>query len=143
MTDERPRYDETSGLFFGNGSLTGLPGRDFSGNKIVRTPKVSGTLGLSYSFELGDGELEIAGDAYYSDGFYYTAQNTDVARQKAYSLINARVSYYHQPWKARITIFGQNLDNETYSFSEFTADFGTNYTLAPPRTYGLRLNWEF
>ncbi len=129
-------YDEDTGLFF---NKTG----DFTGNRIPRSPKLSGTVGANQLLETAWGPFEIGVDYYMNDGFYYTGQNTQVARQKAYALLNARASWTYEPWNVKLTVFGQNLDDETYSYGAFTADFGTGYTLAPPRTYGLRLNWSF
>lgn len=133
-------YDETTGLFFTPALGTG---QDFTGKEIPRSPKWSGTLVLSQSIDVGNGSLEIAGDAYYNGGFYYTAQNTQQAKEDSYTLLNARISYLYTPWQVRVTLFGQNLGEAKYSLAQFTTDFGTNETLGPPRTYGLRLNWDF
>jgi iron complex outermembrane receptor protein len=129
-------YDETTGLFFSRS-------RDFSGNRVPRSPEWSGNLGLNQLLDFALGPVELGVDLYYNGGFFYTAQNTETARQAAYSLLNARASWTYQPWNLKLTIFGQNLDDETYSYGGFTEDFGTGYTLAPPRTYGVRMNWEF
>lgn len=128
-------FDDTTGLFF---SKSG----DFTGNRIPRSPEWSGNLGLHQTLDTRWGPVEVGADVYYNGGFFYNAQNTDHARQKEYSLLNARVSYTYEPWNLKLTVFGQNLDDETYSYSQFTADFGTNITLAPPRTYGFRVSWE-
>jgi iron complex outermembrane receptor protein len=138
-------YDLTTGLFFGRNSLLGpaAPGRDFSGNRITQTPKLTGTFGLAYSHNLDRGSLEVAGDAYYNDGFFYTAQNSPRSEQRAYHVINARVSWFHEPWRTRITLFGRNVNNAEYYYYNFETDFGTSGLLQPPATYGVRLNWEF
>lgn len=129
-------FNENTGFFFNKSG-------DFTGNRIPRSPKWSGNVAVNQTLPLGNGSLELAADVYYNGGFFYTAQNTDVARQDAYYLLNAHAGYLYDPWKLRVTLFGQNLNNRVYSYAEFTADFGTNVTLAPPRTYGVRLNWDF
>lgn len=129
-------FDDTTGVFF---SKTG----DFTGNRIPRSPRWSGTFGLNQSIEAPGGTVEVAANAYYNGGFFYNAQNTDVAKQKPYYLLDAHAGYLYEAWKLRLTVFGQNLNNRVYSYSAFTADYGTALTLAPPRSYGLRLNWEF
>lgn len=116
---------------------------DFSGNRIVRTPEFSGTLTLSQSFELGRGSLELAGDWYYNSGYYYLAQNTPETFENAYDVINARVSYLYRPYGLRVTLFGDNLGDERYDLAQFHTDFGREDSLAPPRTWGLRLNLDF
>ena len=130
-------YDPTTGVFRRNAF-------DLTGNEVPRSPRLSGNLGLVQNLEMGsNGELEFGADVYYNGGFYYTSQNFESGRQKAYSLLNAHVGYRYRPWGLAITAFGINLDDETYSYAGITADFGTAITLAPPRTYGLRLNLDF
>jgi iron complex outermembrane recepter protein len=127
-------YDERTGLFSNN--------LDFTGNNIVRTPKLSGGVVLSQAFPIGSRhEVEIAVDGYYNDGFNYTPQNT--VKEPAYTLVNGRISYLFLPWNLRITAFGKNLTDERYHFSKFQTDFGVNQTLAPPLQYGLRLEWTY
>ena len=133
-------YDETTGLYF-DGTI--FPNRDFTGNKIVRTPKFSGNLGLGYTFNLGEGSLELAADVYHNSGFYYSAQNTSVAQEDAYDVVNARISYLYDPWNVRVTAFGKNINNAKYHYVMSELDFGTSALLAPDAVYGVRLNWDF
>ena len=128
-------FDEFTGLNFES--------RDFSGNRIARTPKYSGTLTLSQTIETAAGPIEIGGDYYYNGGFYFTAQNSAVSKEDAYSIINARLSWLYESWNTRFTLFGNNLGDERYDLQQFHTDFGRADTLAPPRTYGARLEWEF
>ncbi|HKY92149.1 MAG TPA: TonB-dependent receptor [Nevskiaceae bacterium] len=128
-------FDETTGLYFAS--------RDFSGNRIVRTPKWSGNLALSQALDVPGGTLELAADVYYNSGFYFTAQNTPIAEENGYSLLNARVTYAIVPWNLRLTVFGNNIGDTRYDYAVFHNDFGVETTLAAPDTYGVRLNWDF
>jgi len=128
-------YDEQTGLAFTNG--------DFTGNRIVRTPKFSGSAGISQTLDVGDGELELAGNYYYNSGYFYLAQNSPVSFEGHYDLISARLSYLYRPWQLKLTLFGDNLGDTRYNLAQFHTDFGREDTLAPPITYGLRLNWDF
>ncbi|WP_245585114.1 TonB-dependent receptor [Solimonas flava] len=123
------------GIAYGNG--------DFSGNQIVRTPKFSGTLSLSQGFEVPGGRFEIAGDWYYNSGYYYLAQNTPETFENAYDVVNARISYLYRRYGLLVTVFGDNLGDERYDLAQFHTDFGRQDSLAPPRTWGLRLNLDF
>lgn len=138
-------YDETTGLFFGPNSLVPAvtPGRDYSGHRVVQAPRWSGTSGLGYTFEMGAGTLEIAGDIYFNEGFFYTAQNSPRAEQDPYHVINARISYLYDPWRLRVTAFGRNINEAHYYYYNFETDFGTSGLLQPPAMYGLRVNWDF
>lgn len=116
---------------------------DYTGKRIPRSPKFSGTVGLSQTFDVPGGPLELAADYYYNDGFFYLAQNTDFNEEKAYGVMGARLSYLYEPWGLRTTLFGKNILDERYNYSRFTNDFGGLDAVAPPRTIGVRLNWDF
>ena len=140
-------FDETTGVFFGGtGLVVGggvLPGRDFSGNDTVRTPKYSYNLGVTYNFDMIGGVVELGGSLYYNDGYFFSAQNKDSVAQPSYSIVNARVSYLHEGSGLRLSVFGKNLGDELYWYNQFETDFNTIGTLAPPSSYGVRLDWTF
>lgn len=118
-------------------------GQDYSGNRIVRSPKYTATAGLLQTFSFDNGSLEIGVDYYYNDGFSYLAQGTDLASEPSYNTLGANVSYLYEPWNVRLGAFGRNLLDEEYNLSRFVNDFGTNDIIAPLATYGVRLNWDF
>lgn len=126
-------------------TLTGAfsSNNDYSGNRTVRTPRYTGTASLSKSWSVPGGRLEAGGDVYRNSGYYYAASNDPRFEQPAYTLYGARLSYLYQPWQLRLTAFGRNLGDSQYTQGLIATDFGPNYSLAPPLTYGLRLNWDF
>ena len=136
-----PDFVDASGF----DEVTGLFRRDFdySGNRVAKTAKVTGNMSVSQTFEVSKGIVEIVASGYHNSGFYYTAQNTDRAKQGAYTLVDGRVSYLYDPWGLQFTVFGKNLTDKAYTAGSFTADFGTTYTYAAPRVYGVRLEWSF
>ncbi|WP_428313028.1 TonB-dependent receptor [Hydrocarboniphaga sp.] len=115
---------------------------DYTGNQIARTPRFSGTVGLSQTFSIPTGSLEIGGDYYYNSGFHYLAQEDSFTKEGAYGLLGLRASYLHERSNVRVTVFGTNLTNTRYNYSRFTLDFGTTDAAAPPAFYGIRLNWD-
>lgn len=127
--------DQGSGLFTVN--------NNFTGNRISRSPRFTGTVTLSKTWQVPGGPLELAGDYYYNSGFYYTAQNSALAEQGSYGLLGLRTSYLYEPWRLRTTIYGNNVLDKFYSIGALQADFGTNLSLGAPVTYGLRLSWDF
>lgn len=136
-------FDETTGLYFGTGSLTFQPGRDFAGNTTVRTPEYTFNFGPTYSFDAPGGNVEIGGSVYYNSGYYFSAQNKDGVDQPKYYLYNARISYLHAGSGIRLSVFGKNLADKFYWYNKFETDFNTIGTAAPPRTFGVRLDYQF
>ncbi|MES2682673.1 MAG: TonB-dependent receptor [Pseudomonadota bacterium] len=127
-------FDPQTG-FFGSDN-------DYTGNRTVRTPKFTGTVGLSKSWKVPGGRLEIGGDLYRNTGFDYAASNDPRFGQPGYTLYGARIGYRYQPWGLSLTGYGRNLGNRQYTQGLIATDFGPNYSLAPPITYGLRLNLD-
>jgi iron complex outermembrane receptor protein len=127
-------FNETTGLYQAN--------EDFTGNSIVRSPKFSGNAALSKSTSFGWGSMEVAGDTSYNSGYSYLAQNS-LFNEKKYQLVNGRVSFLYDAWKVRATVFGDNLTDKVHALSQFPNDFGRLEALAPPRTFGIRLDYTF
>lgn len=116
---------------------------DFTGNQVTRTPKFSGTANLNQIISFGDGDFELGASAYYNSGFFFLASNAPVSRQDSYISIDAQVSYIYNPWKSRVTVFGKNLTDARYAYSQFHTDAGRQDYLAPPLTVGVRVTWEY
>ncbi len=115
---------------------------DYTGNRTARTPRFTGTAGLSKSWKIPGGRLELGGDIYRNTGFDYAASNDPRFKQAGYTLFGARLGYRYQPWGLGLTVFGRNLSNEQYTQGLIATDFGPNYSLAPPRTFGMRVNLD-
>lgn len=127
-------YDEDTGLVFEDG--------DYTGHIIPRTPEWTAALGLNKSFFFERSVIELGTDVYYNGGFYYLPQNTQASYQDEYHVLNARISYFYEPWNLRVTAFGNNLEDKKYSDGLFQTDFGVQRHLAKPVSYGLKVNWD-
>lgn len=116
---------------------------DYTGNRIIRSPEFSGSASLAKTWNVPGGTLEVAGDTYFNDGFFYAASNTERSEQSSYQIFGGRMSYLYEAWNLRLTVFGKNIGDKKYTTGSLPTDFGNLVTLAPPLTYGLRLNWDF
>ena len=130
-------YDEGTGLYNqGNG--------DFTGNRVTRTPEFSGSFGLNQVYSPFDaGEFEFGVTAYYNDGFFYLAQNSPVSYEEDYYVVDANISFLHFDSNVRVSAFGKNINDARYTYSQFHTDAGRSDYLAPPSTYGVKVNWDF
>jgi iron complex outermembrane receptor protein len=128
---------------FGFDPTTGLvqTENNYSGNRSVRAPRITATSTLNYRSEFNDGVLEAGTDVYFNGGYFFDAQN--VTKQHPYYLVGAHASYLYQPLGLKINFFGKNLNGAEYFFNKFQTDFDTVGTYAPPRTYGVRLDYAF
>ncbi len=140
-TAEYTAYPDARGYTDNSGQAQ--EGQDFSGNRIVKTPKISGNLALAKSWTIGNGNLEAAVNMYYTDEFFNEPSNRELTVQPAYKLWGAHVSYLYEPWQLRVSAFGANLTDQYHTRGIQPTDFGDQQTIGTPRTYGLRLGWEF
>lgn len=140
-TAEFTSYPNAKG-YTDNSGITSTD-QDFSGNRIPKTPKVSGNLALSKTWLFDTSELEIAADMYYSDDFFYEPSNREISFEDDYILWGARIGYLYEPWNTRLTLFGRNLTDENATRGSQGVEFGRSITPGVPRTYGLRLAWNY
>ena len=116
---------------------------NYTGNRVIRTPELTGNLSLSKTWDIWGGPLELAFDAYYSDEFYFEASNREASRQEEYWLLGSRISYLFEKWDLRTTAGVRNLTDEKYITGFFASDWGTQATFSAPRSYNVQLIWNF
>lgn len=140
-TAEFTSYPNAKG--YTNNSGLSASNQDFSGNRIQKTPEISGNLALSKTWMLSDGELEMAADLYYTQEFFYEPSNREESIEDGYTMWGARLSYLHEPWNTRVTLFGRNLTDINTTRGYIGAEFSNPIIPSVPRTYGLRLSWQY
>lgn len=114
---------------------------DVSGNDIIRAPFVQLSGSADYTVPVGDGEVRLAANAYYSGHSYWDTLN--YFREPSYVLVGGELSWRPDASPLRITAWGDNLLNEKYSLTVTASGTATSQVLARPRTYGVRLNYDF
>ncbi|AKH68087.1 outer membrane receptor protein [Spongiibacter sp. IMCC21906] len=137
-------FDDDTGLYFGPDGVVGDTSRDFTNNRVVRTPRFSSSMSVNQFVGVTDNsDIELGLDYYYNSGFYATPQNSEFYVQDQYELWNARVSYFYNPTGIQLTAFVNNIKDKDYYSAILQHDFGRSVTLAPPMTYGMRIKWNF
>lgn len=87
-------FDENTGLTYGPGALTQLPGRDFTGNRVARTPRFSSNVSINQFLQFGDfGDIEIGIDYAFKSDFFLTSSGNPNALQPQYELWGGRISW--------------------------------------------------
>lgn len=119
------------------------PNNDYTGNRITRSPKLSGSANLSYTWLVPGGNLETGVNYYYNDGFFYSAANIERFSQPSYSLIGANLSYLHERSNVRVSLIGDNLTDEFYTAGMLKLDFGAMASLGRDRSFKLKIDWTF
>jgi iron complex outermembrane receptor protein len=149
----------------GSGCSTGPLGTrvveyNANGDSLVRVPKVDGFVSTSYDWQLGSAAT-LTGSLLYSyrgaTDFQtiakeYTGASGAIVpvqfpayevRQKAYGLLNGRISGRSQDGAIEVALWGSNLTNRLYLREASIASGQVNGSYGPPRTYGLDMTYRF
>ncbi|WP_292118021.1 TonB-dependent receptor [Brevundimonas sp.] len=115
---------------------------NYAGNRIARAPEHKLVLSPSYDWGLANGAMvRFAVDYRYESLIYEDNSNTGPERREPTNFYDARIIYSDASDRWSVSLWGKNLGDEvTRSFQG--AFLGANFgAYAPPRTYGLSLNW--
>ena len=87
------------------------------------------------------GSLELSGHVYVSDSYYF--QTTNRTEQDSMTLLSGQVMYrpINQRWG--VSIWGKNLTDELYYLGVVPAAIGDVGYVAEPRTYGVKIDYQF
>ncbi|MFC7047801.1 TonB-dependent receptor [Emcibacter nanhaiensis] len=120
--------------------------QQLAGNRLVQSPKWSGRLAVTVDHEISDtgwlaeGTVAVS----YKDQVYFTQFNHDALAQDDVTTIDANVRFSSDNgWS--VNLWGRNLTDETIYVGTFILNSSRTNAgfLAPPRTFGATLGYEF
>jgi iron complex outermembrane receptor protein len=123
------------------GGNTQILNQDLAGKQTARTPKWTANLGANYGIPLPGGRLELAGNYYYNNGFYWDPGNQ--LQQPSYQLLSAWITWKPASGRWEATLWGNNLLNKYYYSFATLSTFGDQTSPAEPRTYGATYRFNF
>jgi iron complex outermembrane recepter protein len=107
----------------------------------IYSPEWTANVGVQYAFDLGQAAtLSPRVDVSYTSQQWATYFEAPEDNLKARTLVNAQLTYQHAEWS--VQAYGTNLFDQVY-VSGFSANFGNNYFLLPPRQFGVRFTRRF
>jgi len=121
---------------------------DLSGNRLSNAPKYTVAAFVDQRFELGNsGFLDLSADINLQDEVFFTEFNNNDARQEAFALVNASVTYRSPDERWSVALWGKNLTDK-YALANTIISaplysFVSVGSLRPPRTYGVTLGVDF
>ncbi len=115
---------------------------DASGSNLRQAPEHSGNLNANYNIPLGSGAaIDIRLDYSYVD-----EQITDYIQQKTVveeaKLWDARIAWTSADEQWQVAAWGKNLADEEWIQHSYVIGPGVIGVFAPPRTYGVSVNWS-
>jgi iron complex outermembrane receptor protein len=111
-------------------------------NDLPNVPETNGNITLLYSHALGDGEIEARGAATYTDSQYGDVANSPEIQLDSYTVVDGSLSYTFPGQSLRISLWGKNLTDEEYTNFALSG-LNALWAIAPPRRYGVELNYAF
>ncbi|HEY3654724.1 MAG TPA: TonB-dependent receptor [Steroidobacteraceae bacterium] len=120
---------------------------NFSGNRMQSTPKytIQGTFGHKFNLSNG-GNIAAEVETRFVDGHFVNNSNYIGSYQTSYEKTNLNIRYEDPSGTWSVTAFGNNLENKaviTAYTGVVTAPGGDEAYLAPPRTYGVTVQWRY
>jgi iron complex outermembrane recepter protein len=123
---------------------------DFSGNRLVQTPKYTFNVGAQYTFEVAGGQLTPRVDVFWSGDLFFLSANSPLERQSPYSLVDLSVIWKAPGERWTVEGFVRNvgdedvISNDGLQSNTLGNGFGIdNFTYYPPRTWGVRVGVNF
>ncbi len=116
------------------------------GDRLVKTPKWSLTIGSDYTFGMAWGDLTLRADYSYRSKVENVAGNDPLLAQNGYGLFSANATIRPEGAFWSLVLFGTNLADERYIANGLSGldSVGTaDVTYGRPREFGARLNVDF
>jgi iron complex outermembrane receptor protein len=115
---------------------------DASGHKMMRSPTFSGNLTAHYRWDTTSlGNFELSGNLYYSSTINYDLISR--VQQRPYATLNAALAWRTPVEGVEVRVWGRNLSNKAYFNSVGVTQNYDSVVYAPPRSYGVELNYSF
>lgn len=122
--------------------------QDIDGFQLPRAPKLKFAIGGEYALPLGNGaRVVLRGDYAWQSKIYFSSFEVDELSERSYGWGKARITYIEPDDRWRIAAFIDNIgDVKVMSNLTYSADLVDAQALgvmAPPRTYGVQVSFDF
>jgi iron complex outermembrane receptor protein len=112
-----------------------------SGRRMIRAPEFTASVTANGHFPVGNGMLDLTGSLYYSSAVSYTLDGR--VSQPSFAKIDARAAWTPEDSGLTISIYGKNLTDKAVYGGAFIQAVADAVHWAPPRTYGVQVEYRF
>ncbi len=116
---------------------------DVSGNRMRKAPESSFRLGVEHTWRLPWGDLVPRLDFYWEDDVYHDLVNRDQDLQEAWTRTDVGITYHSNDDKLLVQLWARNLEDDDIRSNIRQTVVGSISMIMPPRTYGLRVGYQF
>jgi iron complex outermembrane receptor protein len=114
---------------------------DATGQHLAMAPDATANVSLNYEIPTPSGDYDASASYSYNSGWYVDPDNR--LHQAAYGLYNARFSWTAPSTLWKVAVWGKNLGNRQYTTALASQANGDYAVYAPPRTFGITVDWKF
>ena len=118
------------------------PPVNFTGNRLIKSPRVSGNLAYQHSWYVLGGDITARLSSFYSAKYFHRPDNIAIASQPAYTRTDVALTYTADKEVWFLQAYGKNLEDRNV-IAGIGGLLAPNAFLAPPRTYGVRVGTKF
>ena len=134
------------------GTATTASSWNLKGNKTPNVSPFSSALSARYTIPVSSGEIDLNLAWNHAGKYYFSADNgggqiapssPEFTRQPQFDLINASVGWTSKSGNWGVKLWGKNLGGEEYLAFMTIDGNNTQWSAAPPRTYGVTFSTHF
>lgn len=118
-----------------------------NGRPFTNAPKWTGSASYAHTFDFANGsELELEGNMQFLSSRFLGAEYREDSRAEANQVYNAVATYRSEDNNWSLSAYVRNITNEAVYTASFRANFAQRFingSINPPRTYGVRLSFNF
>ena len=118
------------------------PPVNFTGNRLIKSPRVSGNLAYQYSWYVFGGDITARLSSFYSAKYFHRPDNIAIASQPSYTRTDIALTYNADKEAWFLQAYGKNLEDRNV-IAGIGGLIAPNAFLAPPRTFGIRVGVKF
>ena len=112
-----------------------------AGNRLQRAPKFTANISAQYNIDTSIGNFVAETSYGYSGKFYWDFAN--IGAQNSYNILNSSLTFYDSGKSWNIRLWINNITNTKYLSSSSMSTYGYFGVPASPRTYGVRVGFNY
>lgn len=113
------------------------------GDRLPTTAVISGNVAYTHDFLLPTGKISARAETHLEGASYPTLDRTAWGRQRAYSKSNFTLTYAPDEAVYTVSAWVRNIEDVAVRGGYGNTPNNENYTLGPPRTYGVTVSAKF
>jgi iron complex outermembrane recepter protein len=133
----------------GISNINAAGGANLAGYKTIYTPPFTSTIRMTYHYPFSGGPIDSSVSYNHGGNYFFDDDNGKgqltpaLDKQKTMNIVNASVAWHSAGGRYSSSIWGKNITGTKYFSSGLEQALLTNFSPAPPATYGITVGVHF